>query len=179
MQFNARLSQNSVYCVLRLYSDYLYFTLANKSAEDFHQKVVECVQLFQSCLSERSLRSCVYNTSLFNAMPVSYVLASLFRCLISFPSFTATFTYTEELFKNHLYFNISICLPCNLFPRTHNNNKQTTPAWNIMKPFLLWKDTFFHLDKFKFIKLIPWSLLLFSVSNGWWPNSYFGRLATL
>ncbi|XP_014823428.1 PREDICTED: carbohydrate sulfotransferase 15-like [Poecilia mexicana] len=64
--------------VERLYSDYLYFTLANKSAEDFHQKVVECVQLFQSCLSERSLRSCVYNTSLFNAMPVRLTLGMYF-----------------------------------------------------------------------------------------------------
>ncbi|XP_044070809.1 carbohydrate sulfotransferase 15-like [Siniperca chuatsi] len=56
--------------VERLYSDYLYFKMANKSAEDFHQKVIESVQLFQSCLSERSLRSCIYNTSLSNAMPV-------------------------------------------------------------------------------------------------------------
>uniref|UniRef100_A0A3Q3W8C0 Sulfotransferase n=1 Tax=Mola mola TaxID=94237 RepID=A0A3Q3W8C0_MOLML len=56
--------------VERLYSDYLYFKMANKSAEDFHQKVIESVQLFQSCLSERSLRSCVYNTILLNAMPV-------------------------------------------------------------------------------------------------------------
>ncbi|KAK5607306.1 hypothetical protein CRENBAI_000990 [Crenichthys baileyi] len=60
--------------VERLYSDYLYFTLANKSAEDFHQKVVESVQLFQRCLSERSLRSCVYNTSLFNTMTVRLTL---------------------------------------------------------------------------------------------------------
>ncbi|KAM7408541.1 hypothetical protein PAMA_002321 [Pampus argenteus] len=56
--------------VERLYSDYLYFKMANKSAEDFHQKVTESIQLFQFCLSERSLRSCVYNTSLSNAMPV-------------------------------------------------------------------------------------------------------------
>ncbi|KAF1375610.1 hypothetical protein PFLUV_G00221990 [Perca fluviatilis] len=56
--------------VERLYSDYLYFKMANKSAEDFHQKVLDSVQLFQSCLYERSLRSCVYNTSLSNAMPV-------------------------------------------------------------------------------------------------------------
>lgn len=55
----------------RLYSDYLYFKTANKSAEDFHQKVIESVQLFQSCVSEWSLRSCAYNTSLFNDMPVS------------------------------------------------------------------------------------------------------------
>lgn len=45
--------------------------MANKSAEDFHQKVVESVHLFQSCLSEGSIRSCVYNTSLSNAMPVN------------------------------------------------------------------------------------------------------------
>ncbi|KAM9364057.1 carbohydrate sulfotransferase 15-like isoform 2-T2 [Pholidichthys leucotaenia] len=56
--------------VERLYSDYLYFKMANKSAEDFHQKVIESVQLFQSCLSERTLRSCVYSTGLSNAMPV-------------------------------------------------------------------------------------------------------------
>ncbi|XP_026212774.1 carbohydrate sulfotransferase 15-like [Anabas testudineus] len=56
--------------VERLYSDYLYFKMANKSTEDFHQKVIESVQLFQSCLSERSLRSCVYNTTLSNTMPV-------------------------------------------------------------------------------------------------------------
>ncbi|KAM6997688.1 LOW QUALITY PROTEIN: carbohydrate sulfotransferase 15-like [Tautogolabrus adspersus] len=56
--------------VERLYSDYLYFKMANKSAEDFHQKVIDSVQLFQSCLSERTLRACVYNTSLSNTMPV-------------------------------------------------------------------------------------------------------------
>lgn len=54
----------------RLYSDYLYFKKANKSAEDFHQKVMESVQLFRSCLLERSLRSCVYSTNLHNSMPV-------------------------------------------------------------------------------------------------------------
>ncbi|XP_061600821.1 carbohydrate sulfotransferase 15-like [Cololabis saira] len=64
--------------VERLYSDYLYFTTANKSAEDFHQKVVDSVRLFQSCLSERSLRSCVYNTSLFNVMPVRLTLGIYF-----------------------------------------------------------------------------------------------------
>ncbi|KAG7228602.1 hypothetical protein INR49_013288, partial [Caranx melampygus] len=62
----------------RLYSDYLYFTKANKSAEDFHLNVVESVQLFQSCLSERSLRSCVYNASLSNTMPAFNQLVSHF-----------------------------------------------------------------------------------------------------
>lgn len=56
--------------VERLYSDYLYFKMANKSVEDFHQKVIEAVRLFQSCVSETSIRSCAYNTSLYNAMPV-------------------------------------------------------------------------------------------------------------
>lgn len=58
--------------VPRLYSDYLYFKVANKSAEDFHLKVLESVHLFQSCLTLSSLRSCVYNTSLSNAMPVTF-----------------------------------------------------------------------------------------------------------
>ncbi|CAL8299201.1 unnamed protein product [Merluccius merluccius] len=56
--------------VERLYSDYLYFKVANKSMEDFHQKVMESVQLFQSCLLNSTLRYCVYDTSLSNAMPV-------------------------------------------------------------------------------------------------------------
>ncbi|XP_035462208.2 carbohydrate sulfotransferase 15 [Scophthalmus maximus] len=60
--------------VERLYSDYLYFTMANKSAEDFHLKVVESVQLFQSCLSEMTLRFCAYDTSLYYAMPVRLTL---------------------------------------------------------------------------------------------------------
>ncbi|XP_028846005.1 carbohydrate sulfotransferase 15-like isoform X1 [Denticeps clupeoides] len=56
--------------VERLYSDYLYFGLANKSAEDFHQRVSESLQLFESCVSASSMRSCVYNTTLNMAMPV-------------------------------------------------------------------------------------------------------------
>ncbi|XP_066526855.1 carbohydrate sulfotransferase 15 isoform X2 [Hoplias malabaricus] len=54
----------------RLYSDYLYFGMANKTVEDFHERVLESLQLFDVCLSERSLRSCVYNTTLNNAMSV-------------------------------------------------------------------------------------------------------------
>ncbi|KAK7918722.1 hypothetical protein WMY93_010006 [Mugilogobius chulae] len=56
--------------VERLYSDYLYFGIANKSAEDFHDKVSESLLLFQSCLADHSLRSCVYNTTANQAMPV-------------------------------------------------------------------------------------------------------------
>ena len=61
-----------LHCVPRLYSDYLYFTVGNKSAEDFHLKVVESVQLFHSCLSEWTIRYCAYDTSLSNAMPVNW-----------------------------------------------------------------------------------------------------------
>ncbi|KAF1373744.1 hypothetical protein PFLUV_G00242130 [Perca fluviatilis] len=56
--------------VERLYSDYLYFGIANKSAEDFHEKVSESLQLFEGCLTEYTMRSCVYNTTVNNAMPV-------------------------------------------------------------------------------------------------------------
>lgn len=55
----------------RLYSDYLYFGMANKSVEDFHERVSESLQLFEVCMAERSIRSCIYNTSLNNLMPVS------------------------------------------------------------------------------------------------------------
>ncbi|XP_068183492.1 carbohydrate sulfotransferase 15-like isoform X2 [Antennarius striatus] len=60
--------------VERLYSDYLYFQRGNKSTEDFHQRVVESVQWFQSCLLENSLRTCVYNASLVEPMPLRFVL---------------------------------------------------------------------------------------------------------
>ncbi|XP_068161264.1 carbohydrate sulfotransferase 15-like isoform X2 [Antennarius striatus] len=56
--------------VERLYSDYLYFGIVNKSAEDFHDKVSESLQLFEGCLTEFTMRSCVYNTTVNNAMPV-------------------------------------------------------------------------------------------------------------
>ncbi|XP_028424113.1 carbohydrate sulfotransferase 15 isoform X2 [Perca flavescens] len=56
--------------VERLYSDYLYFGIAKKSAEDFHEKVSESLQLFEGCLTAYTMRSCVYNTTINNAMPV-------------------------------------------------------------------------------------------------------------
>ncbi|RXN29845.1 carbohydrate sulfotransferase 15 [Labeo rohita] len=56
--------------VERLYSDYLYFGMANKSVEDFHERVSESLHLFEGCLAERSIRSCIYNTTLNNLMPV-------------------------------------------------------------------------------------------------------------
>ncbi len=57
----------------RLYSDYLYFGMTNKSVEDFHERVSESLHLFEGCLAERSIRSCIYNTTLNNLMPVSAV----------------------------------------------------------------------------------------------------------
>lgn len=59
-----------VYFIHRLYSDYLYFASSNKSADDFHEKVTEALQLFENCMLDYSLRACVYNNTLNNAMPV-------------------------------------------------------------------------------------------------------------
>eukprot|EP00079_Xenopus_tropicalis_P037343 XP_017951114.1 PREDICTED: carbohydrate sulfotransferase 15 [Xenopus tropicalis] len=56
--------------VERLYSDYLYFAIANKSVEEFHDKVNESLQMFESCLQMSTLRSCAYNTTLNNLLPV-------------------------------------------------------------------------------------------------------------
>lgn len=56
--------------VERLYSDYLFFGSSNKSTEDFHDKVCESLQLFHSCLTESTMRSCVYNLTVIDAMPV-------------------------------------------------------------------------------------------------------------
>lgn len=60
----------SLYFIHRLYSDYLYFASSNKSADDFHEKVTEALQLFENCMLDYSLRACVYNNTLNNAMPV-------------------------------------------------------------------------------------------------------------
>lgn len=38
--------------------------------EDFHEKVAESLQLFENCMLDYSLRACVYNNTLNNAMPV-------------------------------------------------------------------------------------------------------------
>ncbi|XP_053306106.1 carbohydrate sulfotransferase 15 [Spea bombifrons] len=54
----------------RLYSDYLYFAIANKSVEDFHDKVNESLQIFESCLHNSTLRACAYNTTFSNVLPV-------------------------------------------------------------------------------------------------------------
>ena len=60
----------------RLYSDYLYFGGTNKSAEDFHEKVSESLQLFDGCVAMTTIRSCVYNSTLNNGMPVRVPLPS-------------------------------------------------------------------------------------------------------
>ena len=60
----------SICFIHRLYSDYLYFASSNKSADDFHEKVTEALQLFENCMLDYSLRACVYNNTLNNAMPV-------------------------------------------------------------------------------------------------------------
>lgn len=60
----------SVCFIRRLYSDYLYFASSNKSADDFHDKVTEALQLFENCMLDYSLRACVYNNTLSNALPV-------------------------------------------------------------------------------------------------------------
>lgn len=68
-----------VYFIHRLYSDYLYFASSNKSADDFHEKVTEALQLFENCMLDYSLRACVYNNTLNNAMPVRIHQARLIQ----------------------------------------------------------------------------------------------------
>jgi hypothetical protein len=69
----------SIYFIRRLYSDYLYFASSNKSADDFHEKVTEALQLFENCMLDYSLRACVYNNTLNNAMPVRIHQGSPYR----------------------------------------------------------------------------------------------------
>ncbi|XP_066278396.1 carbohydrate sulfotransferase 15-like isoform X1 [Branchiostoma lanceolatum] len=44
----------------RLYSEYLYFTSGNKSVEDFHQRVIQAIDIFNNCLKNNSVRACTY-----------------------------------------------------------------------------------------------------------------------
>ena len=48
----------------RLYSDYLYFTKTNKSAEDFHNAVSYAVEVYKNCTERHSVRYCVYNRTI-------------------------------------------------------------------------------------------------------------------
>lgn len=74
---HSRVVKISIYFIHRLYSDYLYFASSNKSADDFHEKVTEALQLFENCMLDYSLRACVYNNTLNNAMPVRILEARL------------------------------------------------------------------------------------------------------
>ncbi|XP_058487824.1 carbohydrate sulfotransferase 15-like isoform X2 [Solea solea] len=52
----------------RLYSSYLYTKESFLSKEHFHSLVERLVKLFQSCLSEKSLRFCAYNPDLMHSL---------------------------------------------------------------------------------------------------------------
>lgn len=51
--------------VERLFSDYLYFNpTANKSLEDFHEKVNYSLTLYEGCFLNHSVRHCLYNNTI-------------------------------------------------------------------------------------------------------------------
>ncbi|XP_076599663.1 carbohydrate sulfotransferase 15-like [Chaetodon auriga] len=56
--------------VERLYSHYLYSRNGKESVKEFDQQATKSVQLFQSCLSEQSIRACAYSGNLYSAMPL-------------------------------------------------------------------------------------------------------------
>ncbi|KAJ8317755.1 hypothetical protein KUTeg_005659 [Tegillarca granosa] len=45
----------------RLFSDYLYFSKTNKSANEFHQRVSLAIDTYNNCSLNTTVRSCVYN----------------------------------------------------------------------------------------------------------------------
>lgn len=45
----------------RLFSDYLYFTLRNKSSNAFHKRMEKGVAVYRNCTENHSMRYCVYN----------------------------------------------------------------------------------------------------------------------
>lgn len=48
----------------RLFSDYLYFGIYNKSLENFHQRVKDSIDIYQKCFKNETLRKCVYDRNL-------------------------------------------------------------------------------------------------------------------
>jgi N-acetylgalactosamine 4-sulfate 6-O-sulfotransferase len=58
--------------IMRLFSDYLYFQLnGNKTVDDFHNRVVAAVNIFERCHESASLRSCVYAPEINSASAMS------------------------------------------------------------------------------------------------------------
>lgn len=49
--------------VVRLYSDYLYVSKGNRSAEGFHQEVVREINSFQNCRRTNTIRYCVFRNT--------------------------------------------------------------------------------------------------------------------
>lgn len=50
----------------RLFSDYLYFSKTNKSADEFHQRASVAIDTYNNCSLNRTVRSCVYNRTVTN-----------------------------------------------------------------------------------------------------------------
>ncbi|XP_062269632.1 carbohydrate sulfotransferase 15 [Platichthys flesus] len=126
--------------VERLYSDYLYFGITNKSAEDFHEKVSESLQLFEGCLTEYTMRSCVYNITLNNAMPVRlriglYILY-LLDWLTVFSREQILVLRLEDHASNRKYTMHKVFDFLNLGPLTKEIESEITrnPASNTRKP---------------------------------------------
>ncbi|MBN3324539.1 CHSTF sulfotransferase, partial [Atractosteus spatula] len=126
--------------VERLYSDYLYFGIANKSAEDFHEKVSESLQLFEGCLLEFSMRSCVYNTTLNNAMPVrlhvGLYIIYLLDWLTVFDRNQILVLRLEDHASNRKYTMHKVFDFLNLGPLTEQKEAEITksPASNTRRP---------------------------------------------
>ncbi|KAL3967876.1 zinc finger protein GLI2 [Sarotherodon galilaeus] len=126
--------------VERLYSDYLYFGSANKSAEDFHEKVSESLQLFEGCLTEFTMRSCVYNTTVNNAMPVrlqvGLYIVYLMDWLTVFSREQILVLRLEDHASNRKYTMHQVFEFLNLGPLTKEIESEITrsPASNTRRP---------------------------------------------
>uniref|UniRef100_A0AAX7UXL7 Sulfotransferase n=1 Tax=Astatotilapia calliptera TaxID=8154 RepID=A0AAX7UXL7_ASTCA len=126
--------------VERLYSDYLYFGSANKSAEDFHEKVSESLQLFEGCLTEFTMRSCVYNTTVNNAMPVrlqvGLYIVYLMDWLTIFSRKQILVLRLEDHASNRKYTMHQVFEFLNLGPLTKEIESEITrsPASNTRRP---------------------------------------------
>ena len=57
--------------VFRLFSDYIFLKLGEPSARAFHGKVLKSITMFNLCLKNHTVRSCLFSRELHVTMPVS------------------------------------------------------------------------------------------------------------
>nr|BAF85811.1 N-acetylgalactosamine 4-sulfate 6-O-sulfotransferase [Todarodes pacificus] len=143
----------------RLFSDYLYFGLYNKSLENFHHRVTESINMYEKCFKNETMRKCVYDRSLSLLSGVRLRIGLYWIYLQDwfsvFPKENFYIIKTEDYAK---------CLKCTFkkvyrflgLPQLNRTNeafmesipKANTRRFKDTKMGKMWKETYELLEKF-------------------------------